>query len=120
MTVTSKSFLKSANWHMTSHCNYRCTFCCMQKLTGDITSIEEAKKVLTNLKRLGIEKINFVGGEPMCNTIIFNLTRLAKSMGFTVGITSNGSLMNEEILTRFSGSVDWIGLSIDSASDEIE
>jgi len=110
----------SANWHMTSHCNYRCTFCCMQKLTGDLTSIDEAKNVLDHLKRLRIEKINFVGGEPMCNPLIFDLTRLAKSMGFTIGITSNGSMMNEETLTRFSGSVDWIGLSIDSASEEIE
>ena len=92
----------------------------MQKLTGDLTSIDEAKNILDHLKRLGIEKINFVGGEPMCNALIFDLTRLAKSMGFTIGITSNGSMMNDESLTRLSGSVDWIGLSIDSASEEIE
>lgn len=116
----SKKSIKSANWHMTSYCNYRCTFCCMQKLTGDLTSIDEAKNVLNHLKRLGIEKINFVGGEPMCNALIFDLTRLAKSMGFIVGITSNGSMMNDEVLIKFSGAVDWIGLSIDSASDEIE
>jgi len=105
---------------MTSHCNYRCTFCCMQNLTGDLTSLEKGENVLNHLNRLGIEKINFVGGEPMCSALIFDLTRIAKSMGFTVGITSNGSMMNDEVMNRLSGSVDWIGLSIDSASDYIE
>lgn len=92
----------------------------MQKLTGDLTSIIRAEEVLRNLNRLGIEKINFVGGEPLCNSLIFDVTRLAKDMGFVVGITSNGSLLNEKTLNRLSGSVDWIGLSIDSSSEEIE
>jgi len=120
MTVTSKNELKSANWHMTSHCNYRCTFCCMQKLTGDLVSLKRAGEVLDHLTRLGIEKINFVGGEPMCNALIFDLTIMAHKKGFTVGITSNGSMMNKEVVQRFKGYVDWIGLSIDSSSDEIE
>jgi radical S-adenosyl methionine domain-containing protein 2 len=105
---------------MTSACNYRCKFCCMQKLTGDLTSMKRAGDVLHHLKLLGIEKINFVGGEPLCNSLIFEVARLAKEMGFVVGITSNGSLLTEKTLSLLSGSVDWIGLSIDSSSDEIE
>jgi len=111
---------RSANWHMTSACNYRCKFCCMQKLTGDLTSMTRAGEVLHHLKRLGIEKINFVGGEPLCNSLVFDVTRLAKDMGFIVGITSNGALLTEKTLNRLFGSVNWIGLSIDSSSDKIE
>ena len=79
-----------------------------------------AGEVLKHLKRLRIEKINFVGGEPLCNSLIYDVIRLAKEMGFVVGITSNGALLTEQTLNRLSGSVDWIGLSIDSSSDEIE
>lgn len=79
-----------------------------------------AGEVLKHLQRLRIEKINFVGGEPLCNSLIFDVTRLAKEMGFIVGITSNGALLTEKTLDRLSGSVDWIGLSMDSSSDEIE
>lgn len=111
---------RSANWHMTSACNYRCTFCCMQKLTGDLTSMTRAGEVLHHLKRLGIEKINFVGGEPLCSSLIYDVTHRAKEMGFVVGITSNGALLTEKTLNRLFSSVDWIGLSIDSSSDEIE
>jgi radical S-adenosyl methionine domain-containing protein 2 len=92
----------------------------MQKLTGDLTSMTRASEVLHQLNRLGIEKINFVGGEPLCNSLIYDVTRLAKDMGFVVGITSNGALLTEKTLNQLSGSVDWIGLSIDSSSDEIE
>jgi radical S-adenosyl methionine domain-containing protein 2 len=92
----------------------------MQKLTGNLTSTVRASEVLYHLKRLGIEKINFVGGEPLCNSLIFEATHLAKKMGFVVGITSNGALLTERTLSRLSGSVDWISLSIDSSSDEIE
>lgn len=111
---------RSANWHMTSACNYRCKFCCMQKLTGNLSSMTRAGEVLKHLQRLRIEKINFVGGEPLCNSLIFDVTRLAKEMGFVVGITSNGALLTEKTLDLLSGSVDWIGLSIDSSFDEIE
>ena len=111
---------RSANWHLTSRCNYHCRFCCMQKLTGDLTSITLGDKVLQHLQRLGIEKINFVGGEPLNNSLIFEVTRHAKKMGFVVGITSNGSILTERTLDLLSSSVDWIGLSIDSSSDEIE
>lgn len=111
---------RSANWHMTSACNYRCKFCCMQKLTGDLSSMTRAGEGLKHLQRLRIEKINFVGGEPLCNSLIYDITRLANEMGFVVGITSNGALLTEKTLNRLSRSVDGIGLSIDSSSDEIE
>lgn len=111
---------QSANWHMTSVCNYKCRFCCMQKLDGNLSSMTRAGEVLHHLKRLGIKKINFVGGEPLCNSLIFDVTQLAKQQGFVVGITSNGSLLNEKSLYRLYNSVDWVGISIDSSSDEIE
>ncbi|SCL76387.1 Cyclic pyranopterin monophosphate synthase [Methanoculleus chikugoensis] len=112
--------VKSANWHFTSACNYNCSFCCMQKLTGELRSREKALYVLKHLVRLGIEKINFVGGEPMCSSLIYDAVAAAKKMGLVVSITTNGSLLDENALNRLSTHVDWIGLSIDSASDLVE
>ncbi|KLK88036.1 hypothetical protein SZ63_02880 [Methanoculleus sediminis] len=112
--------VKSANWHFTSACNYNCSFCCMQKLTGELRSYEKACYVLEHLVRLGIEKINFVGGEPMCSSLIYDVVAAAKKMGLVVSITTNGSLLDENALNRLSAHVDWIGLSVDSASDLVE
>lgn len=112
--------IRSANWHFTSACNYNCSFCCMQKLTGELNSQERVDQVLENLRRLGIEKVNFVGGEPMCSTWIYDVVAAAKERNFVVSITTNGSLLEEQNLKRLSPFVDWIGLSVDSASEEIE
>lgn len=110
----------SANWHFTSLCNYRCKFCCMQKLSGDLRSLERARKVLDRLVGLGIEKINFVGGEPLCNPLIFDVVAVADKLGLVVSVTSNGSLLNQGSLDRLAPHVNWIGLSIDSASGVVE
>jgi len=112
--------VKSANWHFTSMCNYRCTFCCTQKNQGDLKSLQTAADVFHHLRRLGISKINFVGGEPFCSPLIFDLVRLAKIHGLTTSITTNGSLVTAEKIDRLSPYLDWMGLSIDSASDRVE
>lgn len=52
--------------------------------------------------------------------LIFESVELAKDMGFTTSITTNGSLCNEGTIARLDGSLDWIGLSLDSVSDITE
>ena len=110
----------SANWHITSKCNYHCTFCYARNLKGELKDLLKANEVLSHLGNLGITKINFVGGEPMMHPLIFESVELAKDMGFTTSITTNGSLCNEDTIERFDGSLDWIGLSLDSVSEIIE
>jgi len=112
--------VKSANWHFTSKCNYHCTFCCTQKNQGELTSLQTAADVFQHLRRLGIQKINFVGGEPFCSPLIFDLVKLAKEYGLTTSITTNGSLVTAEVIDRLSPYLDWMGLSVDSASDDVE
>jgi radical S-adenosyl methionine domain-containing protein 2 len=112
--------IKSANWHFTSSCNYRCKFCCAKNLSGDLKSPEMLLSVLEQLNCLGISKINFVGGEPLCNSLIYRAVEISKELGFTTSITTNGSLLNEKSLEKLIPNIDWIGLSIDSYSEEIE
>lgn len=77
-------------------------------------------KILEQLFGIGIEKINFVGGEPMLHPNIFNFITLAYKMGFTVCITSNGSLLSPKKLLSLKPFLSWIGISIDSASNDLE
>lgn len=116
----SENIIKSANWHFTSTCNYHCTFCSTQKMQGELRSMDIARDTLVELQRLGIEKINYVGGEPLCNPIIYDLVKESKDMGFIVSIVTNGALLTNKTLDRLAPYTDWIGLSVDSASDTIE
>jgi len=81
---------------------------------------EEWKPVLEELKAKGIEKINFAGGEPTMYKPFLELCSLAKELGFVVSLVSNGSRIDEEMIEKMKGVVDWIGLSVDSTSNDVE
>lgn len=118
--MKSKDVITSVNWHVTSKCNYNCKFCFMQNLNGGFADVSKARDILETLKSKGMEKVNFVGGEPMLYPLIFDTTEIAKEMGFVVSIVTNGYCLNEHRITRLAPHVDWIGLSIDSNSEKIE
>ncbi|MEA1985747.1 MAG: viperin family antiviral radical SAM protein [Euryarchaeota archaeon] len=112
--------IKSANWHVTMNCNYRCKFCFYKNMTGEFRNLERAKHILETLKSKGIEKINFAGGEPLLYKDLNYLLKMAKDLGFTVSIVTNASLLDENKIRQFSSYVDWIGVSVDSADEDIE
>nr|WP_245323738.1 viperin family antiviral radical SAM protein [Methanomicrobium sp. W14] len=112
--------IRSVNWHFTSKCNYNCKFCCTQKMKGEMEASLKPENIYEKLNDLGIEKVNFVGGEPFMSPRIFELVEKAKEMGFTTSIVTNGSLVDNEKLKRISPYLDWIGISVDSASEIVE
>ena len=114
------SFL-SANVHITGKCNYRCGFCFAKNLPNITMGFEHWKPIFEDLRfNQGIDKINFAGGEPLLYPELLECCKFCKSIGFTVSIVSNGSLINRDFLEKAAGCVDWIGLSIDSIDDRIE
>ncbi|MBA45845.1 MAG: radical SAM domain protein [Euryarchaeota archaeon] len=121
-TTNSLSVPTALNWHCEAVCNYDCTFCYApfedQRKRSRLTS-EEGCNVIENLGRAGIEKINFVGGEPMLHPHIQDWIRHSKKVGMTTSIVSNGTRMNGQFLSDMVGHLDWLGLSIDASSDEL-
>lgn len=117
MTTTE---IKSVNWHVTMNCNYKCSFCFYKNMSGEFRDLEKARHKLETLKSRGIEKINFAGGEPLLYNDLNLLMKMAKDMGFTVSIVTNAALLNEHKLREISSYVDWVGISVDSADEEIE
>lgn len=54
----------SVNYHYTRECNKECGFCFHTAKTSHVASLDEAKRGLALLKRAGMKKLNFAGGEP--------------------------------------------------------
>ena len=75
--------------------------------------------MIQDLSSCGVDKINFVGGEPMLHTHLEAWIIAAKSCGLTTSIVSNGTKMTEEWLTKMRPYLDWLGLSIDASNDEM-
>ena len=111
---------KAVNWHCFKACNYACDFCYARFEDLQATPVmaaNEGCQLLGLLASAGVEKINFVGGEPMLHPHIETWIVHAKSLGLTTSIVSNGTNINEPFLKRMKGHLDWIGLSIDASTD---
>ena len=117
---TTIGAFRSANVHLTSCCNYRCGFCFSTKLDKRWLSANEWVPILEKLRHSGICKINYAGGEPFLYPEIVELCKVSKRMGFMVSVVSNASLIDEDVLSDLEGSLDWLGLSVDSISEDTE
>jgi Predicted Fe-S oxidoreductases len=114
------NMIRSANWHITSNCNYKCKFCFAKEMRPEIRSIEKQTKILQKLKELGIEKLNIVGGEPQLHPDFEQILKLSNDFGFVTTLQTNGSMINEKNLNVFEKYLDWIGVSIDSGIEKTE
>ena len=114
--------MPAVNWHLEAYCNYGCKFCyapLRDQREKERISKDEGFIILQNIAGYGVEKINFVGGEPMLNPHIDDWIIEAKELGLVTSIVSNGTKMTEEWLLRMAPYLDWLGLSIDASNDEI-
>lgn len=104
----------------TSECNLRCEMCVRDKIGIPIgaMSFKNFKKILKELDSLF--KIHLSGqGELFLNPEWFEIIKYANSRGITVFFTTNGTLLNKEIIEKICKlDIGEIGVSIDSVNKE--
>ncbi|KAL0969353.1 hypothetical protein UPYG_G00225990 [Umbra pygmaea] len=113
----------SVNYHFTRQCNYKCGFCFHTAKTSFVLPIEEAKKGLQLLKKSGMEKINFSGGEPFLHERGEFLGKLVKYCKDdlqlpSVSIVSNGSMIRENWFQKYGEYLDILAISCDSFDED--
>ena len=120
------SKVPSVNSHIWEPCNMRCGFCFatfqdvkqeMNLPKGHLPK-EDCLLLVDQLAEFGFEKDNFVGGEPTLCPWLPDLIARAKGHGMTTSIVTNGSRITDQWLDDLNGSLDWIGLSIDTVDPE--
>ncbi len=120
----SELSVQSVNWHVWPHCNYHCKFCFAGFNEDDNAQTtlkpEEGFRLITQLVDAGMEKITFVGGEPLLCPSLGDYLEYAKDLDCLTMIVSNGSLIKEMFLDRYSDAIDWIGVSFDSGNEFTE
>jgi len=75
---------------------------------------EEAIAVVLQLADFGFEKITFAGGEPTLCPWLSELISMAKDLGMTTMLVTNGSRLSDKFLEKNRSSLDWIAVSVDS------
>ena len=122
MSQANITIPKAVNWHCEAFCNYRCKFCYAgfesQRKQPKI-SLDAGLRIIQDLASQGVEKINFVGGEPMLHPHLDEWIIESKRVGMVTSIVSNGTNMTKQWLEYMRPHLDWLGLSVDASNDEI-
>lgn len=114
-----RAFPRALNFHLVRGCNAHCRYCFARfKETPKRLSTADAIEVMRRVRAAGGEKMNFVGGEPTLHPEIDRLVLAAKRLGFTTSIVSNGARLGRLLASPSGHALDWVGLSVDSATDE--
>jgi len=114
----------SATFHLTHQCNLRCDYC----YTGEKLPISMAQKtvdasigfVLKEAKENNIDRlqITFFGGEPLLEKehifyIIDQLESRKEAVAITYGMSTNGTLITEELMQQLAEKRVFVSLSMD-------
>ncbi|HEY8554636.1 MAG TPA: heme d1 biosynthesis radical SAM protein NirJ [Burkholderiales bacterium] len=104
-------------WNLVRRCNLTCKHCYSISADRDFPgelSTEEVYRVLDDLRRFGVPALILSGGEPLLRPDIYDISRRAKKMGFYVGLSTNGTLIDESSIDRIAAvGYDYVGISID-------
>ena len=104
-------------WNLIRRCNLTCKHC--YSISADIDfkgelSTDEVFTVMDDLKSFGVPVLILSGGEPLLRPDIFDISRRAKDMGFYVGLSSNGTLIDAGNIDAIADAgYDYVGISID-------
>ncbi|MDE8345747.1 MAG: viperin family antiviral radical SAM protein [Acidocella sp.] len=126
------------NWHLTEACNYTCRYCyakwdeaaSSRELIRDPEKTEallaelyrffapgNAGNPLWNIMRWKSARLNLAGGEPLLHhRRLPDVISHARALGFEVSLITNASRLTVEMVAALAPQLEWLGISIDSAS----
>ena len=105
---------------ITDRCNLRCRYCMPDGVESvymeELLTFEELMEVAEEAASLGITKIKITGGEPLVRRGCTDLIRKIKSIPAIeqVTITTNGTLLRENLNALLDAGIDGINVSLDT------
>jgi heme d1 biosynthesis radical SAM protein NirJ len=104
-------------WNLVRRCNLCCEHC--YSISADIDfpgelTTPQVYDTMDDLKAFGVPVLILSGGEPLVRPDIFDIAARAKSMGFYVGLSTNGTLIDGSVADRIAATgFDYVGISLD-------
>jgi heme d1 biosynthesis radical SAM protein NirJ len=104
-------------WNLLRRCNLTCKHCYATSadidFAGELTTAE-IFSVMDELSEFHVPVLILSGGEPMLHPDILEIAARAKNKGFYVGLSSNGTLIDNTNIERLVElNLDYVGVSID-------
>ena len=112
---------------VTLRCNAKCEHCgssCGYDFPKDEISAEDLKRTLLEIhEHYGAKNVflTVTGGEPLMRKDLFDIMKYAVSLGFRWGMTTNGMLIDEEIIQKYrETNMESISISLDGLKETHE
>ena len=107
-------------WNLVRRCNLACRHCYSISadvdFAGELTTAEIGA-TMDDLKRFGVPVLILSGGEPLLHRDIFAIAHRAKALGFYVGLSTNGTLIDDRNVGAIAGvGFDYVGVSLDGTA----
>lgn len=104
-------------WNLVRRCNLKCKHCYSISsdvdFPGELTTAE-IYRVMDDLRRFGVPVLILSGGEPLVRPDIYDISERAKGQGFYVGLSTNGTLIDDYAADRIAAlGYDYVGISLD-------
>jgi heme d1 biosynthesis radical SAM protein NirJ len=104
-------------WNLVRRCNLTCKHCYSISADKDFPgelATSEVYTVMDDLKRFGVPVLILSGGEPLLRHDIFDVAHHAKAMKFYVGLSTNGTLIDDNNIGAIDDvGFDYVGISLD-------
>lgn len=97
---------------ITSKCLFKCHFCSQGDSCNEEISIEDMKIILNKLKRNGVLRIFYTGGEPFLHTKFLEIVKYGKELGFCQLVITNGYLLEKKSAKQILKYIDCLSISI--------
>ncbi len=108
-------------WNLIRRCNLLCKHC--YSISGDVDFPGELDTgqvfaVMDELKAFHVPVLILSGGEPLLRPDIYEISKRAKDMGFYVGLSTNGALIDDDHAIRIREvGYDYVGISLDGIGE---
>jgi MoaA/NifB/PqqE/SkfB family radical SAM enzyme len=103
----------------TRRCNLACTYCNEYDDFSKPVPVDEMKRRIDHLARLGTSIISFSGGEPLLHPDLDELIRHIRATGAIAGMITNGFLLNVDRINRLNDAgLDHMQISIDNVKPD--
>jgi len=104
-------------WNLIRRCNLTCKHCYSISADKDFSgelSTADVYGVMDDLRGFGVPVLILSGGEPLLREDIYDIAARARKMGFYVGLSTNGTLVDEANIGRIAAvGFDYVGISLD-------
>jgi mycofactocin radical SAM maturase len=110
----------NVTWEVTYACNLRCIHCLSESgapRPGELTT-RQALDLIDTLSAAKVFQLNIGGGEPFVRPDFLDLMDYAHEKGIVTCISTNGTLITEEIAARLDHPLVYIQVSLDGGSPE--